>query len=626
MLRATLDGVRVLVGCGIAVVYAASAVSHGSAASGRLRQESAATVTRAAVSSPDQDVPPVRIDAVVTDAKGRPVLDLEAADFELIENGTRRTLSHVELRAGPPPVAGEMSPIKTEAEEVYAARRQGTRVFAFFLDEFHVQAGPHADRVRESVSRFVDEHLRPQDLALVIKPLDAVNGFRFTRDRAHLGEAIRTFAGRKDDVTPRSGFEEQYIGRAPGAVAAARAQIVTAALRELTLRFGELEADRGVVVLVSEGFTPNGPRGARENALQGLVRAASRIHLAMYTFNPGQGTDRGGDPGSDPAGATLEWLAAQTGGRAVLRGGELARGFERMGTDLGSYYALTYLPGQGDGGFHPFEVRAKRRNADVRTRPGYWAPLAGEARALLAERVPTGVTRGLRRSPLIETRIGIASDAEGRTRMVITWEPRGAGLPAPRLVVVQARTTTGAELFNGQLAAVQDRSAARSDSARFDVPVGRVQLDLSILDAEGKAIESEIRDFDVPDLPARKQGPMLLFPEVVRARTLRDFRNAVADPDAAPSSGRVFARGDRLLIRVPAYDSSGAAVEVSATLLNEWGQPMRALDAAESASDRAVAQFALPLAWLGPGQYLIELAGANANGIVRERFAFRVRG
>jgi hypothetical protein len=346
----------------------------------------------------------------------------------------------------------------------------------------------------------------------------------------------------------------------------------------------------------------------------------------MYTFNPGQAVDQGGNPGADAASATLEWLAAQTGGRAVLRGGELPSGFERMATDLGAYYALTYRPAQADGRFHSVEVRAKRRNAEVRTRPGYWAPLAGEARALLAERTATGVARALRRSPLIETRIGLASDASGRTRMVVTWEPRGAGPRAPQVVALQARTTAGAELFNGQIAAVQDRTVGRSDSARFDVPVGRIQLDLSILDAEGKAIESEVRDFDVPDLRARKQGPMLLFPEVVRARTLREFRTAVADPDAAPSSNRVFARGDRLLIRVPAFDSSGAAVEISARLLNEWGQPMREIDAAGSGSERAVAQFALPLAWLGPGQYLIELAGANANGVVRERLAFRVRG
>ena len=90
-------------------------------------------------------------------------------------------------------------------------------------------------------------------------------------------------------------------------------------------------------------------------------------------------------------------------------------------------------------------------------------------------------------------------------------------------------------------------------------------------------LDTELRDFDVPDLRSQRRGPMLLFPEVVRTRTLKDFHAAAADPDAAPSSLRVFARGDRLLIRVPVYDASGAAVTVSARVLNERGDAMRRL-------------------------------------------------
>ena len=37
-------------------------------------------------------------------------------------------------------------------------------------------------------------------------------------------------------------------------------------------------------------------------------------------------------------------------------------------------------------------------------------------------------------------------------------------------------------------------------------------------------------------------------------------------------------------------------------------------------------QFGLPLSWLVPGDYLIEVLGTNANGAVKERVAFRVMG
>jgi VWFA-related protein len=582
----------------------------------------------APASSSGPDEAPVRIDAVVTDPQGRPILNLRATDFELLENGAPRALTAVELRTpARADSAAPASPIETEADEIRAARQPGTRVFAFFLDEFHVTPGETADRARAAVSRFVDEQLQPQDLAIVMRPLDAVTGIRFTRDRAALHAALAEFSGRKGDLTPRSAFEEQYIGRAPAAVAMARAQIVTAALRELTLRLGDVQADRGVVVLVSEGFARDtAPRAARLQDLQGVVRASSRFHLAVYTFNPGAPVANSpAETGRD--GATLEWLAAQTGGRAVLQGDDLAPGFVRLAHDLAAYYAMTYRPAQADGRFHSIEVRAKRRNADVRVRPGYWAPLGGEWRALLAasSRAPM-VQRPLHRSPFIDTWVGLAPDAAGRARMVITWEPRAGKSAPPQVVVVQARTTAGAELFKGTVTQVQSGSGAEADSARFDVPSGRVELDLSILDVQGKVLDTELRDFDVPDLAAQKRGPMLLFPEVVRARTMRDFRTAVTDPKAAPSSGRVFERGDRLLIRVPSYDSSGTAVQVSAKVLNEMGQLMRDIDPADGADAGGVAQFALPLSWLGPGQYLIELAGANANGTVKERVAFRVRG
>jgi hypothetical protein len=53
---------------------------------------------------------------------------------------------------------------------------------------------------------------------------------------------------------------------------------------------------------------------------------------------------------------------------------------------------------------------------------------------------------------------------------------------------------------------------------------------------------------------------------------------------------------------------------------------MRDIDPAAGGNAIGMMQFVLPLNWLGPGQYLIELAGSNANGTVKERVAFTVRG
>lgn len=578
----------------------------------------------------DTESPSIRIDAVVTDSQGRPILDLRPSDFELLENGVARPIESVQLRTLPKD-AGTIEEIRTQADEQRVARQPGARVFGFVLDEFHVAAGPPSDRARTAINEFIDQNLRPGDLAIVIKPLDSVAVIKFTRDRALLHGAVDSFAGRRGDYTPRTHFEELYIGRAPGAVAAARRQIVAAVLRELTMRVGELKADRGVIVLVSEGFprdsTPSG-RGARIPELDGVARAASRYHLPIYTVNPSIAAEDDRDSTErDRSVAMLQWLSTQTGGRTI-DGSAMVAGMARLKHDLEAYYALSYRPSQSDGRFHAIELKAKRRDVVVHTPPGYWAPVPGEWRAALAS-TATALSvsrRALRRSSLIDAWVGVVPESDGRTEMVITWEPRVRGLTAPQVVAVKARTSSGTTLFDGRLGQVGAGSSVPSDNARFDVTTGRVEIDMTIFDAGGRTLDTDARDFDVPDLRRQKAGPVLLAPEVVRARTLRDFQSALTNPDAAPASVRTFARGDRLLIRVPAFDVSGTAVQVTAKILNGWGQPMRDIDPLTTTPRNGMPQFALPLSWLVPGEYQIELMGANENGAVRQRITIRVTG
>lgn len=579
----------------------------------------------------DKSEPPaIRIDAVITDSQGRPILDLRQSDFELLDNGVSRPIESVQLRTLPNE-PGPVENLQTQASEERAARQPGTRVFGFVLDDFHVEAGPSTDRVRTTINEFIDRNLRPQDLAIVLRPLDNVSVIKFTRDRALLHGAVDGFVGRMGDYEPRTRFEELYIGRAPAAVAAARRQIVSAVLRELTMRVGELNADRGVIVFVTQGFPrdsmPTG-RSARIPELDGVARAANRYHLPIYTVDPSIASEDQRDPPErDRSTAMLQWLAGQTGGRTI-DGSAMVAGMARLKHDLEAYYALSYRPSQSDGRFHALELKTKRRNVVVHTPLGYWAPIPGEWRTAIASTSPPLPIsrRPLRRSTLIDAWVGVVPQSGGRTEMVITWEPKVRGVSAPQLVAVKARTPAGATLFDGRLGQVGSASSTPSDNARFDVKTGRVEIDMTIFDAAGRTLDTDARDFDVPDLGRQRSGPVLLAPEVVRARTLRDFQTALANPDAAPSSVRTFARGDRLLIRVPAFDVSGTAVLVTAKILNEWGQPMRDIDPVSTSQPNGMPQFALPLSWLAPGEYQIELQGSNANGAVKHRITFRITG
>ena len=82
-------------------------------------------------------------------------------------------------------------------------------------------------------------------------------------------------------------MEEQQAGRDRASVVAARDRIVTASLRDLAVRLGELNADRAALVVVSEGIRSDPSRpDDRRSDLQILLEASSQFHFPIYTFNP----------------------------------------------------------------------------------------------------------------------------------------------------------------------------------------------------------------------------------------------------------------------------------------------------------------------------------------------------
>lgn len=571
----------------------------------------------------DASLPGIRIDAVVTDRTGHPVLDLRPSDFELMIDGHVRPLASVALR-GPhtPGVASTLAADDTAPEE-----RQGGRVFAFVLDEFHVGPGVETERVRDGVTRFIDEHLRPADRAVVLKPLDQVNAIRFSPDRQPLRDAVASFAGRKGDFTPRSAFEQQFIGHAPETVAAARVQLMTAALNELAMQLGELDAERAAIVFFSEGFARSAPvrRGSRVLDLQGLLRAASRFHFPVYAFNPADPPAARAGDAPDPASATLQWLAAETGGASVLDGRRLSAGLQRMSGELDAYYSLTLPAGITDGRFHTIDLRAKRAGVSVRVRPGYWAPLSSELREWLRKSndSPAAPRRALKRSALIDAWVGLVPGSGGQRQMVVTWEPtlrRSVSRERAEPVHVQLTArAAGTTLFHGTLGHGTEADSPRA--ARFDVPAGRVEIDMRILGAGGALLDSDVRDLTVPDM-AGANATIVLSPQIIRTRTMNEFRAATTDAEALPTNARTFSRSDRLVIRVPSWAPGGESVRTGVRVLNRTGQPIRPVE--RSGSVAGSSQFELPLYWLAPGDYYLEFSGRTDRLESRERLAIKV--
>jgi hypothetical protein len=276
-----------------------------------------------------------------------------------------------------------------------------------------------------------------------------------------------------------------------------------------------------------------------------------------------------------------------------------------------------------------------RRDAQVRVRSGYWAPLQSELRAALARLNPPPIlpTRALRRSPFIDSWFGLTVEPGGGRRIIFTWTPspprtptRGKAPARPDVVALKVTTPAGAVLFDGEVGSARagNSSTLRPDSAVFQAMPGRLQFDLTILQADGSKLDVGALDFDVPNV--RGTNPVILPPQVLSAGSAREFRDIEADANAAPLPGREFRRTERLLLRVPTFEPAGNAVQVSAKLVNRVGKLLVDLAPMPAEGGRTLTQFDLPLAPFAPGEYSIEVAARSDAGTARELIRFRITG
>ena len=158
---------------------------------------------------------------------------------------------------------------------------------------------------------------------------------------------------------------------------------------------------------------------------------------------------------------------------------------------------------------------------------------------------------------MIDTWYGFERGDDGRLQFMFTWEPNAAGAALrsrPQVVMLKVSTPQGAHAVRARdpRHRAARRGRHRGSRARSPCRPGRMQLDLSVRGADGSVIDTGAQDIDVPVV--RGAGPVLLQPQLVRARTARDFRTLSAQADAAPTPSRTFSRSERLLIRVPAYN------------------------------------------------------------------------
>ena len=204
------------------------------------------------------------------------------------------------VRAGGDPPADAPALIQSAADERQAAGKDDARLFAIFLDEYHVTSGANTDRVRDALLRFVDHDLTPRDLVAVMKPLDSLFAIRLTRDRAAVRRAIETFDGRKGQYEPRNAYERDYIAGTPARIDATRSQVALSAVNALAVHLGSLADRRKTLVVATEAIGRSERRRGQEflPTLDTIIRSANRANVAVYPVRPERRRGRPGGRGA----------------------------------------------------------------------------------------------------------------------------------------------------------------------------------------------------------------------------------------------------------------------------------------------------------------------------------------
>ena len=426
----------------------------------------------------------VRVDVIVTDGDGNPVLDLEASDFEVYEDGKLQeveTFRVVEVTGELAP--GEQAPrqIRTTNDEETEANRDDVRVFVLYMDDYHVRRS-NSMSVRVPLKEFVTNQLGPKDLIGIMYPLTPLQDVRLTRNRESILRTIDRFVGRKWNYEPQNVFEYRYANYPSETVERIRNEVSLSGIRALAVHLGGLREGRKSIIVVSEGFTntlppqlrdrrasmpgmdnpnrnnpfagQNDPNEARYRFfadtdmlfdLQGAFDAANRNNASLYTLDPRGLTTFEFDMDvtvNFQADAqflrdtqnTLRVLAEETDGRAIVNQNDLAAGLAQMVQDASAYYLLGYtsIAAPSDGRFHKIEVKTGRRGVNLRSRLGYWALTANARTSALAPKAEESSSEVMAalatlarpaRGRTIETWTGTERGENGKTRVVFVWAP-----------------------------------------------------------------------------------------------------------------------------------------------------------------------------------------------------------
>lgn len=380
----------------------------------------------------------VQIDAVVTDKSGKRVVDLRPDEVEVYEDGQVRAItnfSYINLNSTSPPpppleqkAGGNDQKVGVTAAPMVPRRLrpdQVRRTIALVVDDLGLSF-ESAYHVRQSLKKFLDEQLQPDDLVAIIRTSGGIGALQsFTTDRRQLYAAVDkvkwNLIGRSEIAanpfisTAGTMPREEAGGRGTTVKEELETEKLLSQLRQDIFAVGTLGAlhyvikglqslpGRKSVILFSDGISL--PRAYENDRILGILREltdfANRASVVLYAVDARGLQTLGLSAGDSTSGFTydqvverlenrklslrdtqdgLTFLSTETGGLAVLNSNDLNRGIKRILDDQQGYYLIGYKPDEstfaivkGQAKLHHLRVNIKRPGEyKVRTRSGFY--------------------------------------------------------------------------------------------------------------------------------------------------------------------------------------------------------------------------------------------------------------
>ena len=273
------------------------------------------------------EVNAVVVDASVRDRTRRPVTNLRAADFQVIDNGVPQDVDNVSY--GRLPI------------DVTVA-----------LDVSYSVTGAVLERLRRAVGQLMRDLRREDLLKLILFNMRVTRIVDFTADPEVVDRAIRTATA----------------GGGTGLLDAISVALVSASTperRQLIVFFTDGNDSTSVTAPGTLTTVAQRTRGTLTFVMPALPQVTRPAGPASASRQLSQ----------RPLASVLSAIAVETGGTMlpVNEDTDLSSAFRRVLDDFRSAYVLYYNPrGVDRGGYHTLEVRVKREGATVQARRGYW--------------------------------------------------------------------------------------------------------------------------------------------------------------------------------------------------------------------------------------------------------------